>query len=389
MELAKAVTDARDNMTADFRTWVKLARELAQNDVRGYDAGLQLVQKPLGAAQIGLLVGVISDQEDYKAAGSIPLAQVMQIRGALTMPTPDPTITDLPGNPKAAYFYELGEGGTRYGMFGFTFADPRPLTPAETEFIDGVVQLLTVHARGKHHVRTLNNFQRMINHDLRTPVAVALSAMSVMDELKYEISGKPKEMMDRIKANVKYTADILESAADGAKLDPETGYYHLNREIVDVVAMANELVAVYVTHGAVKKIIVTSDIDPNLPVLNLDRTMVHRAFLNLIDNAVKYTIENGTVHVSLQAEGRRLILKVRDSGIGIPVDKLPNLFQRFYRTRQRGTERIKGTGLGLFIVKHIAQRHGGEVSAESELGKGSTFTFWLPMEGANVPGASD
>jgi signal transduction histidine kinase len=110
--------------------------------------------------------------------------------------------------------------------------------------------------------------------------------------------------------------------------------------------------------------------------------------MNLIDNAIKYTKEGGTVHISLQSDDRRLTFKVKDTGIGIPPEKLARLFERFYRVQQRGTERIKGTGLGLFIVKHIAQRHGGDVTVETEPGVGSTFTLWLPMEGANIPGAA-
>jgi signal transduction histidine kinase len=247
--------------------------------------------------------------------------------------------------------------------------------------------VLTVHARGKHHVRTLNNFIRMINHDLRTPLTVSLSAMSVLDEMNLEIVPKQKDMLERIRGNLNYTSEILDKAADGAKIDPETGYYNISREVVDMVALVKELVEDQKLRAQRSKITLTAEIDDTAPILSLDKIMIQRALMNLVDNAVKYTKEGGTVHVSLQTDDRRLIFKVKDTGIGIPPEKLARLFERFYRVQQRGTERIKGTGLGLFIVKHIAQRHGGDVTVETEPGKGSTFTLWLPMEGANIPGA--
>jgi len=101
---------------------------------------------------------------------------------------------------------------------------------------------------------------------------------------------------------------------------------------------------------------------------------------NLVSNAVKYTPDGGTITLSLFQEGDWARLEVTDTGIGIPPEHLPHIFDRFYRVDKARSRAGGGTGLGLAIVKGIAEQHGGRVSVISEPGKGSTFTVWLKLE---------
>jgi two-component system, OmpR family, sensor histidine kinase SenX3 len=109
-----------------------------------------------------------------------------------------------------------------------------------------------------------------------------------------------------------------------------------------------------------------------------DETQLTSMFTNLVDNAVKYTPPGGRVEVTGGFEGSEIVIRVSDTGIGIPEEKLPRIFERFYRVDKARSKETGGTGLGLSIVKHIAENHGGRVTVESTLGEGSDFTVYLP-----------
>jgi signal transduction histidine kinase len=117
---------------------------------------------------------------------------------------------------------------------------------------------------------------------------------------------------------------------------------------------------------------------PHEPVLaQVDGVRLEMALSNLIENAVKFTLSGGAVTVSLRRTERAIELSVSDTGLGIPVEDLPHVFDRFYRGQN--VDAVQGNGLGLAIVQSIAQAHGGQVRATSKLGQGSTFTIELPM----------
>lgn len=111
-----------------------------------------------------------------------------------------------------------------------------------------------------------------------------------------------------------------------------------------------------------------------------DETQLTSMFTNLVDNAVKYTPPGGRVEVTGGFEGSEIVIRVSDTGIGIPQASLPRIFERFYRVDKARSKETGGTGLGLSIVRHIAENHGGRVTVESTLGEGSTFTVYLPRD---------
>jgi signal transduction histidine kinase len=103
-------------------------------------------------------------------------------------------------------------------------------------------------------------------------------------------------------------------------------------------------------------------------------------FANLVENAVKYTPPGGRVEVAAESDGREVVVRVSDTGIGISEEYLARIFERFYRVDKARSKQTGGTGLGLSIVRHIAENHGGRVTVESTPGEGSTFTVYLPRE---------
>jgi two-component system phosphate regulon sensor histidine kinase PhoR len=117
----------------------------------------------------------------------------------------------------------------------------------------------------------------------------------------------------------------------------------------------------------------------NIPPVLGDADKFDQIMTNLISNAIKYSHAGGDVTVSVQSGGDTLTVSVRDEGIGIPSDRLERIFEKFERVDDRDTRQAGGTGIGLYLVKHLVERHDGEVWVESELGKGSTFTFRIPL----------
>ncbi|HXD11654.1 MAG TPA: ATP-binding protein, partial [Anaerolineales bacterium] len=113
--------------------------------------------------------------------------------------------------------------------------------------------------------------------------------------------------------------------------------------------------------------------------IEADQALLHQAVYNLVENALKYTPDGGEVTIRLITAPTTLTFAIQDSGIGIPASDLPRLFEKFYRGTNREALAQRGTGLGLAIVKSIAERHGGKVWVESELGKGSIFHLQIPV----------
>jgi two-component system phosphate regulon sensor histidine kinase PhoR len=123
---------------------------------------------------------------------------------------------------------------------------------------------------------------------------------------------------------------------------------------------------------------------PDHLLVQADRTRLEQILLNLIDNAVKFNLPGGTVTVKAEEAGERISVSVEDTGIGITETDVSRVFERLYRADKSRSRKVEGTGLGLAIVKHLVQAHGGEVSASSELGRGSCFRFTLPKASAPI-----
>ena len=128
-----------------------------------------------------------------------------------------------------------------------------------------------------------------------------------------------------------------------------------------------------------RQIALSLEIEPAVPMVNINQESIERVVINLLTNAIKYTPVGGNIKLSVTnlLSERKIRVSIIDNGIGIPEESLPHIFDRFYRV-ERKVHTIKGTGLGLTIVKKIIERHGGTVMVESALGHGSTFSFFLP-----------
>ena len=150
------------------------------------------------------------------------------------------------------------------------------------------------------------------------------------------------------------------------------------RAQIDLVPLARRAVETLATAAAERQVRV--ELEGEAPLLQADADSMERLLVNLLDNAVKYNRPGGRVTLTLGGDRDGATLEVRDTGIGIPQESLPRIFERFYRVDKGRSRDEGGTGLGLAIVKHVVQLHGGRVDVESQLGSGSRFRVWLPLE---------
>jgi two-component system phosphate regulon sensor histidine kinase PhoR len=164
---------------------------------------------------------------------------------------------------------------------------------------------------------------------------------------------------------------------DFAKIERGVGDVELaEADLGDVVERAAELCG----HRAERvDLDLEVDIEPELPAVRIDANAMTLATLNLLDNAIKYAADGKRLLVGVRREGERMVLEVRDFGPGIAHEEQHAIFERFYRAKAVRLKPIRGSGIGLALVKHIAEAHGGGLEVESEEGQGATFRLWIPM----------
>ncbi|HJZ75133.1 MAG TPA: HAMP domain-containing sensor histidine kinase [Vicinamibacterales bacterium] len=214
-----------------------------------------------------------------------------------------------------------------------------------------------------------------VSHDLRTPLTrlrgtaeMALAGPPDVDRYREALADCVEET-DRVLVMLNTLMDISEA---------ESGAMQLRRESVALRDVVERAIDLYHDVADAKGVALAVDAADDVVVTG-DRTRLEQAAANLIDNAVKYTLPGGRVDVEVRRADDRAVLRVRDTGQGIPPDELPRIFDRLFRGDRSRAER--GLGLGLSFVKAIVEAHGGTVAVESEPGQGSTFTVSLPAEG--------
>ncbi|HYX40516.1 MAG TPA: ATP-binding protein, partial [Pyrinomonadaceae bacterium] len=149
---------------------------------------------------------------------------------------------------------------------------------------------------------------------------------------------------------------------------------------VELTPLANELREAMSALAREKEIALTTDVPDTLPPARADRAKLRRILVNLLSNAIKFTPKGGRVQLRAERDGATALrISVTDTGVGIPDEDIERLFDKYEQARSRATRSEKGTGLGLYITKQLVELHGGEINVNSEVGKGSTFSFTLPL----------
>ncbi len=216
-----------------------------------------------------------------------------------------------------------------------------------------------------------------ISHEFRTPLTLMLGPLEeLMDQPGTNLSETDKQNLTTAHRNAMRLLKLVNSLLDFSRI--EAGRQQANFSLVDMVTTTKNLAANFrsVVEKAGLDLIVKADsiIQP----VYLDSEMWEKIVFNLLSNAFKYTLE-GTITVELSCDPENAILKVIDTGVGIPENELPRMFERFHRVQNSAGRTYEGTGIGLSLVKELVRLHKGEITVESEAGKGSTFTVTIPF----------
>ncbi len=221
-----------------------------------------------------------------------------------------------------------------------------------------------------------SEFVNTVSHDLRSPLTL-IRGYATMLQMVGELNDQQSNYVRKIVTGIENMSRLVSNLLDLGRIEAGVG---LQLELTPVRDVVEQAISTLQHQSAQKQIdLAVKFPDGSEPIVEADPALLLQAVQNLVENAIKYTEVGGRVDVIFETRQENAVLIVADTGIGIaPVDQA-RLFEKFYRVARRGTMQQKGTGLGLAIVKSIAERHGGRVWVESQLGKGSRFFFLIPL----------
>ncbi|MEO8607629.1 MAG: ATP-binding protein [Chloroflexota bacterium] len=265
-----------------------------------------------------------------------------------------------------------------------TFMPRLEVIKDETATVVGWVLALRDVTQFKKLNRNQSEFMRIVSHDLRSPLTSMQGFASMLElGLVGELNEKQKHFVSKILAGITQMTALVDNIQDAGRYDPETGFYDLSRSHVDLGEMVRRIVENHLV-PAEKALGISVSVADNVPIINADSNMLERAIINLFDNAIKYTPDGGKIEVGVKRDKDEVVVSVKDTGLGIGKDAQQHLFERHVRLAREEYKKIKGSGLGLFIVRSVAQRHGGDAWVESKEDEGSTFFLGIPLDGPNL-----
>lgn len=239
----------------------------------------------------------------------------------------------------------------------------------------GRVSVLTDITHYKEVDQLKSEFVSTVSHDLRSPLTF-MRGYTTMLPMMGELNERQKEYIDKILGGIDRMSQMVNDLLDLGRI--EAGI-EMRFERVQVQPLLTDIAEQYWQHTHLNGIQLHVEAPPNLPPVYADVALLRQAITNYLDNGIKYAENSGKMFLRAEQANREVIISVRDQGPGIPQDVQMRVFEKFFRVQQRGSEKKTGSGLGLALVKSIAEKHGGRVWCQSELGRGSTFYIAIPV----------
>jgi signal transduction histidine kinase len=221
-------------------------------------------------------------------------------------------------------------------------------------------------------------FLAVTTHDLRSPLAVISGVISFFSSGRLgELTPEQQHMVSMMERNTQNLIELVNDLLDSAKI--ESGTLQLELAPTELPALVGEICEAMGAVAADKGIRVGCHFPEDLPKIRADRAKLRRVLVNLVSNAVKFTPKGGAVDIHGERRGGMVRVSITDTGVGVAEGDIPRLFDKYEQASSRAPRSERGTGLGLYITRQLVELHGGEIEVESEIGKGSTFSFTVPI----------
>ncbi len=247
----------------------------------------------------------------------------------------------------------------------------------DADLTTGAVVLFHDITQLKQTDKVRRDFVANVSHELRTPLSILRGYIETLLDNPQTSDKELSRILRVMERHSKRLGLLVDDLLTLAHLESRSA--GLQFSDVQLAELFQSVIRDWEKKLAEKQLKVVVDLSPDARTIRADETRLHEVLYNLLDNALKYSRENGEIRLRAAQHGPEIVLSVTDNGIGITKGDLPRIFERFYRADKARSRELGGTGLGLAIVKHIAQLHGGRVEAESELGKGTTIRVSLPV----------
>jgi two-component system phosphate regulon sensor histidine kinase PhoR len=250
-----------------------------------------------------------------------------------------------------------------------------PLLPGESNQ-GGVLMLLHDITERKQLEEMRTEFVTNISHELRTPLTSIKGFLETLLSGAMDDPETAQRFLNIIYKETERLSNLVNELLDLSKIEGRRVVHRWQK--IQLNDSINTVANIFMPQIQEKNIELDLDLNRELPFVFGDPDMITQVLINFVDNALKYTPSGGRINIRSQEEGADVRVAIWDTGIGIPPESLPRVFERFYRVDKARARELGGIGVGLAIVKHIVRAHGGQCFAESEVGKGSIFSFTLP-----------
>jgi len=239
--------------------------------------------------------------------------------------------------------------------------------------------LVYVNVRREVHLSRLkSDFVANVSHELKTPLALIRLFAETLELGRVQTEEKARQYYRVINKESQRLTQLINNILDFSRIEADRKEYRFAP--TDVARIVEEVLEAYRFPIEQQNFTLEVEVAEDLPEIEVDAEAISQALINLVNNALKYSREERYIRLRVRREGERILISVTDRGIGVAKADQKKIFEKFYRAENSLLHETKGSGLGLALVQHIMDAHGGTVEVESTPGKGSTFTLVLPLK---------